>query len=163
MNVSVMGLGGTGMVMNTPVIHQPSVAQLPFRYRYPLRHKAPAASSGRLTHNVGHQCDTAPFRPLRNAPSQRPKCPSIHPSARLHAQWKEVDLKDRNGPDHHMLTEPNAFQMCCSTLNHCLQPWSQLSAINLNNFWVAWLRKIPPAGVCPPARHLSFQLCKGAV
>lgn len=45
------------------VIHQPSMALLPFRYRYPLRHKAPAASSGRLTHNTGHKCNTALFRP----------------------------------------------------------------------------------------------------
>lgn len=89
-NVSVMGLRDGDGNEHT-VIHQPSMALLPFRYRYPLRHKAPAASSGRLTHSIGHQCNTAPFSPLRNAPSERPKCLSIHPSAWLHAQWTEVD------------------------------------------------------------------------
>lgn len=80
-NVSVMGLRDGDGNEHT-VIHQPSMALLPFRYRYPLRDKAPAASSGRLTHNIGHQCNTAPFSPLRNALSQHPERLSIHPSAR---------------------------------------------------------------------------------
>lgn len=90
-NVSVMGLRDGDGNEHT-VIHQPSMALVPFRYRYPLRHKAPAASSATLTHNIGHQCNTAPFSPLRNALSEQPKCGSIRPSARLHAQWTEVDL-----------------------------------------------------------------------
>lgn len=59
-NVSVMGLRD-GHGNEHRVIHQTSMALLPFRYRYPLRHKDPAASSDRLTHNIGHQCNTAPF------------------------------------------------------------------------------------------------------
>ena len=89
-NVSVMGLRDGDGNEHT-VVHQSSMALLPFRYRYPLRHKAPAASSGRLTHNIGHQCNTAPFRPLRDTLSQQPKCLSIRPAARLHAQWTQVD------------------------------------------------------------------------
>lgn len=73
---------GMGMVKKHTVIHQPSMASLPFRYRYPLRHKDPAASSGRLTHNIGHQCHTAPFSPLR-------KSASLH--LPVHVQWTEVD------------------------------------------------------------------------
>lgn len=80
-NVSVMGPRG-GHGKEHTGIHQPSMALVPFRYRYPLRHKDPAASSGRLTHNIGHQCNTAPFSPLR-------KSASLH--LPLHTQWTEVD------------------------------------------------------------------------
>lgn len=90
-NVSVMGLKDGDGNEHT-VIHQPSMALVPFRYRYPLRHKAPAASSARLTHNIGHQCGTTPFSSLRNALSRRSKCLSIQPNTPLHAQWTEVNL-----------------------------------------------------------------------
>lgn len=76
------GTGGVGVVGDGnehTVIHQPAVALLPFRYRYPQRVKAPAASSGRLTHNIGHQYNTAPFSTLRNSRSQRAKRLSMHP------------------------------------------------------------------------------------
>lgn len=52
-NVSVTGpQDGNGS--EHAVIHQSSMALLPFRHRHPLRHKDPAASSGRLTHNIEH-------------------------------------------------------------------------------------------------------------
>lgn len=67
-NVSLMG-PRDGHGDEHSVIHQTTVALLPFRYRYPLRHKDPAASSGRLTHNFGLQCNTAPFSPFRRGAS----------------------------------------------------------------------------------------------
>lgn len=58
---------GTAVVMNT----QPFIGHPWHRShsdRYPLRHKEPAASSGRLTHNSGQQRNTAPFRKHSSAP-----------------------------------------------------------------------------------------------
>lgn len=53
-HVPVMGLKD-GRGDGHRVIHQPSVAWLPFRHRHPQRYKDPAALSGRPTHKAGHQ------------------------------------------------------------------------------------------------------------
>lgn len=60
-HVPVMGLKD-GRGDGHRVIHQPSVAWLPFRHRHPQRYKDPAALSGRPTQKAGHQRSIWPLK-----------------------------------------------------------------------------------------------------